>query len=371
MKVLHLISGGDSGGAMTHVLLLLGQLNNGDEAALACLGDGPLARGAAERGLPCAVLSRRLSAAPGQAEALIRREGFALLHCHGSRANVIGAALKGRLGIPVISTVHSDHRLDYLGRPAARLIYGTMNALALRRMDALVCVSDPMAAVYRGRGFARVYPIYNGVDFSAPLTTVPRRERAAALGIPVSAEDILVGTAARMDPVKDLATLLRGFARCADPALKLILAGTGREEPRLRALAKRLGIADRVFFPGWVEDMDRFYAALDIFALTSRSETFPYALTDAARYGLAVIAAAVGGVPELVEDRVTGCLFPPGDADALARGLDRLAGDERLRARLGAALREKAENRFSLAAAAERQREIYRQVLAAFPARDK
>ncbi|MBQ3277436.1 MAG: glycosyltransferase family 4 protein [Oscillospiraceae bacterium] len=364
MKVLHLISGADRGGAMTHVLSLLGELNNGPDVRLLCLGDGPLARRAAEMGLPHTVLPRRFSAGLAGVRGAAKESGAEVLHCHGSRANLTGALLKRELGIPVISTVHSDHTLDYLGRPMARLTYGALNARALRRMDALVCVSEAMAETYRGRGFPNVYAIRNGADFAAPRREIPREERSAVLGLPVSAEDILVGAAARLDPVKDLPTLLRGFAGCRTAVpLKLVIAGTGPEEKKLRSLAETLAVSDRVFFPGWVEDMESFYACLDVAALTSRSETSPYALTMAARYGLPVIATAVGGVPELVEDGANGRLISPGDAEAFSRALADLAKDEALRRRMGAALRDRGERDFSLTAMGERQREIYRDIL--------
>lgn len=365
MKVLHLISGADAGGAGTHVLGLLRELNTHGEARLLCLGDGPLARRAREGGLPCAVVRGGFSAALSEVRRAAAEGGWQLLHCHGSRANLTGALLKGRLGIPVITTVHSDHRLDYLGRPLAALGYGTLNALALRRMDALVCVSDAMAETYRRRGFENVYPIYNGVP---PREDAPARDRAGWLadrGLAAPPEAVLVGAAARMDPVKDLDTLLRGFAAAAekDGRLRLLLAGTGREEARLRALAEDLGLGDRAAFLGWVEDMDGFLSALDIFALTSRSETFPYVLLSAGQRGLAVVAAAVGGVPALVEDGVTGCRIPPGDAPALADALLRLAADAPGRAALGAALRERVDGRYTLAATGRRQREIYEEIL--------
>ena len=116
----------------------------------------------------------------------------------------------------MISTIHSDHRLDYLRRPLAHMSYGTLNAWALRRMDALVCVSDAMADEYTRRGFAPVYPIYNGLDFAAlsPDAAQPLPEE---WGIARKPGDILVVTAARFNPVKDLPTLIRGFVLCALP----------------------------------------------------------------------------------------------------------------------------------------------------------
>lgn len=362
MKVLHLVSGGDGGGAKTHVLTLLGALGGRADAALLCLGGGPLWEGALARGLRCRRTSGGFAAQLRAVKAELDGGGYDLLHCHGARANVLGALLRPRRGLPVISTVHSDHTLDYLARPAARLTYGTLNGLALRKMDALVCVSEAMSALYRSRGFDPVYPIYNGADFSALPAPLPRNRRAEALGIGAAETDVLALCMARLDPVKELATAVRALARTG-PEVKLILAGSGPEEGRLRALAKELGVADRTFFPGWVGDPELWYAGADLAVLTSRSETFPYALTDAARHALPVISTAVGGIPALVEQGVTGLLFPVGDDEALGRALDALAADPGLRRTLGEALRRRGEERFSLEAMADRQAEIYREIL--------
>ena len=367
MKTVHLISGGDAGGARTHVLRLLGELNKTGEAQLLTLGGGVLADGARERGIPCKTLTGGFFAQLREAKRFIRSEGFNLVRCHGSRANLTAALLRGSLGVPVVSTIHSDHRLDYLHRPLSRLVYGTLNALALRNMDALVCVSKAMRDKYAARGFRRgkLFSIYNGVDMNAPFPETSREDFLAAHGIAAAPEDILAGTAARFDAVKDLSTMLRGFAAAAkeEPRLRLILAGTGAEEDALRAFAKELGVSDRVHFTGWLSDTDALYANLDICLLTSLSETFPYALTDAAKYRVPVIATAVGGVPELVEDGVHGLLMPPGDTAALAAGLLTLSHDAALRKKLGAALHDRTAKEFSLAAMAAREREICRAVL--------
>lgn len=360
MKVLHLISGGDAGGARTHLLRLLPELAKTEDVTLLCLGDGPLARAAAELGLPMEILPHGFFAG---LHAVKARAGEAhILHCHGSRANLTGALIKPALSCPVISTIHSDHTLDYLGRTVARLTYGALNHWALHRMDALLCVSEAMKNLYATRGFAphRLYTIYNGADFSRPTPSVHRQSWFADLGIPVAESDVVLGAAARFDPVKDLPTLLRGFARAAEacPRLKLVLAGKGREEEALKALARQLGLENRVFFPGWLTDTESFYAAMDAAVLSSRSETFPYALTDAARYKKTAVATAVGGIPELVEDGVNGFLFPAGDEMALAQALERLC-DDALRQRLGQALWEKTRRDFSLSATAEQQRQVY------------
>ena len=135
MKVIHLISGGDTGGARTHVHLLLKHLNTAHEATLVCFMDGPFAREAAALGIPVVVMEGGMASVLRRLRKMIREGGYELVHCHGSRGNLVGALLKPSLDLPFVSTVHSDPKLDYLGRPGARLTYGLLNQLAQRRMD--------------------------------------------------------------------------------------------------------------------------------------------------------------------------------------------------------------------------------------------
>ena len=370
MKVIHLISGGDTGGARTHVHLLLKHLNQDNEATLVCFMDGPFARDAAALGIPVVVLEGRMPKVLRQLKAMIIEGGYQLVHCHGSRGNLVGALLKRSLDLPFVSTVHSDPKLDYMGRPAARVVYGTLNQLAQRAMDYHIGVSESMRALLISRGFDpnRVFTIYNGIEF--PADDRPESDRQAfyrRVGLDAPAGSVVVGIAARLHPVKDYPTLLRAFAKAhADhPQLRLLIAGDGQDRAALEALRDELGLGGAVCFAGWIEpeDIPEFYRALDINVLTSLSETFPYALTEGAREHVCAVSSRVGGVPALITDGETGLLFEAGDADALAAHLSELAESPAERERLGEALYRRTKAEFSAEATCRRQLEIYRQML--------
>ncbi len=369
MKVIHLISGGDSGGAKTHVLSLLQNLNKTITAQLVCFRDGPFAEEARAMGIPTMICGgNNIPHLRRELAAYIRQGGYQLIHCHGSRANMIGALLRGPTGLPVVSTVHSDYKLDYMGRPFARLTFGAINAWALRHLDYRIGVSDAMVDLLIDRGFPpdRFYAIYNGIDFTPAPPQGDRLAYLRGLGADVDENSVVVGIAARLNPVKDMSTLIRGFAEGhkSCPRLRLVIAGDGEERQKLGDLAKELGVEKEVTFAGWISGgMDRFYSALDINALTSLSETFPYALTEGARFHLATVATAVGGIPYLIDQDVNGYLFTPGDWQTLGRYLAALGNGDALRREMGEKLYEKASAKFSIQSTVDTQLHIYEEII--------
>lgn len=368
MKVIHLISGGDSGGAKTHVHSLLQNLCRTIDVTMVCFMEGPFSREAQELGIPTLVLpGRNIFRTYSALKKLILSGGYDLIHCHGARGNLMGALLRQPTGLPVVTTVHSDYRLDYLGRPLSRLTYGSINTLALRCLDYRIGVSDAMVDLLISRGFDpdKLFTIYNGLDFTPHPPALDRAAFFQQIGLQAGDDAVVVGIAARLDPVKDIATLIQGFAQAHQvcPALRLIIAGDGEQLEMLQSLARSLGVADVVCFAGWITDTDSFYHALDINTLTSLSETFPYALTEGARAALPTVASRVGGVPYLIDHGVNGFLFEAGDTGALAKYLITLAGDAALRTHMGQRLYEKGRREYSLESTLHKQLSIYETIL--------
>lgn len=368
MRVIHLIGGGDTGGAKTHVLNLLKELNQYIDAQLFCFRKGEFSEDAAKMGIPIQVIE---SGNPvlGLRELKRRLEGqkVDIIHCHGARGNLMGNLIKKHLKAPVVTTVHSDYRLDYLGRPVARLSYGTTNMVALRRVNFYIGVSDPMTDILIDRGFPadRIYTIYNGIDFKTPIQTVPKEEFLKSVGMNWQEGDVIAGIAARLSPVKDIPTLLRAMKIACEKTshLKLLLAGDGEDREKLENMAKELGIADKVCFAGWLSDINSFYNAIDINLLTSLSETFPYSLTEGTRMHRATIASNVGGVPVLIDDGINGLIFEPGNEQQLAQHLLTLVEDPELRKTFGERIYQKASHEFSIDRMVEHQLEIYESIL--------
>ncbi len=368
MKVIHLISGGDSGGAKTHVHMLLQNLSRTIDVTMVCFMEGPFAQEARELGIHTIVLpGHNLLHTFHTLKKMVLEDGYQIIHCHGARGNMMGALLRKATGLPVVTTVHSDYRLDYLGRPFSRITYGTINTIALRLLDYRIGVSDAMTDLLISRKFDpdKLFTIYNGLDFTPRTPAMTREEYWKSVGLKADENSVVVGIAARLNPVKDIATLVRGFALAHEtcPNLRLLIAGDGEQMDMLKNLARELGVEEHVCFAGWVSDTDSFYNALDVNTLTSLSETFPYSLTEGARAGLPTVASRVGGVPYLIEHGVHGFLFEAGDAKALAHHLTALAQDPELRRHMGQRLYQRAKQDYSLESTLQRQLSIYEAIL--------
>jgi sugar transferase (PEP-CTERM/EpsH1 system associated) len=211
---------------------------------------------------------------------------------------------------------------------------------------------------------ARITQIYNGVDTTrfAPAGAAARDTLPAGFAPPGAC---VIGTVARVQPVKDHATLLRAFAALAAsaPALaanaRLAIVGDGPLLADLRALAATLGVDGTTWFAGERTDVPALLRALDLFVLPSRNEGISNTILEAMASGIPVVASAVGGNVELVADGTTGTLFPAGDAAALARALERYLADAALRAAQGRSARAAATERFSLPAMVAGYQRVY------------
>ena len=362
-----MISGGDVGGAKTHVLTLLSGLKKTEEVQLVCFMEGLFAQEARELGIPTLVLTGSVPSTVKKLAELCSSRRFDLLHCHGSRANLVGSLLKKRTGLPTVSTVHSDYRLDYMGRPLAALSYGNINKLALRSMDQWIAVSEPMADLLHQRGFDpnRTFVIPNGVAFDLGAPALDRDSYLKSLGIQPEPGMTVFGIAARINPVKDMGTLIRGFAKTVAvcPKARLIIAGDGEQRAQMEALAAQLCPPGTVVFAGWISDTHSFYSAIDVNMLTSLSEGFPYALPEGASRRCATIASRVGGIPNLVEHEVNGLLFTPRDVDTLAAYMIRLAQNPALMKQYAERIYQDTRKKYSVDATVARQKEIYETIL--------
>lgn len=372
MKVLHLISGGDTGGAKTHVFALLDALTKMADVKIVCLTPGVFYQQIIERPVDSLLVEQKnrfdLSVVRTIAD-LIRNEGFMLVHAHGARANFIAQYLKKRVHVPVVTTVHSDYLLDFDGF-YRKLVYTGLNIHALKKMDYYIGVSSKFRDMLIQRGFRpnRVFTVYNGMDYSGTPTFINREAFAERIGIPYESDKIYVGLIGRHDRVKGHDIFIRAAAKAAKVRddLRFIIAGDGEGREGLVQLAENEGISDKLIFSGFIDDIYSFINFIDINTLSSRSESFPYVLLEGARMQKPTISAAVGGIPDLITDGETGLLFPAEDVDGFAEKILYMAEDKERRNKMGKALYEKATRSFSNTSLAESHVEIYKAILRDF-----
>ena len=207
MRIMHFAGGGDVGGAKTHIISLGQQLARDNDFCLVSFRKGPFAEEAEQAGLQVVEAENAWNLGNCLNTALKAVENFHpdVIHCHGAKANMLGVMVKKLRHIPVCTTVHSDPARDYLGSPVKQLIFGSINSWALRRMDYYMAVAGEMERTLIRRGIdpQHIFVIHNGLDFS----------RAADCYRGKGPEDeIVVGIAARLTPIKNIPLLLRAFA---------------------------------------------------------------------------------------------------------------------------------------------------------------
>ncbi len=247
-------------------------------------------------------------------------------------------------GLPVIGVHHAFG--DYQRR--SRKLFAHLFRKRLSLLGVSDAVRDDMRKCLPKWPTGRISTLYNRIDINTvqaeQLSGTPARE---ALGL--SVDGFIVGNVGRLHPDKDQATLIRGFAK-ALPNLptdsQLVIMGKGRLEQDLKELARELGVSPQVLFLGQVPDARRYFRAFDVFALSSDHEPFGMVLLEAMAAGVPLLATACGGAKEVVEG--VGVLFPLGDAEHLAQGLQHLAQlDDEQRLACAELMLERLHERFS------------------------
>ncbi|RIK92696.1 MAG: glycosyl transferase family 1 [Proteobacteria bacterium] len=359
-RVLLALESSGPGGAENMLLVLADELARKNwEPIFATLRPGWLTERALAAGHQVWILPQQPGLDPGwvvRLGARLRRERIDVVHAHEFAMSVYASAAARALGLRAVATLHGHHWI------AGRAIRGAALRWLHRLGMPLVAVSDELAgyvaqAVRLPR--ARIAVIPNGIPLPPALGAADEREirRAVRAALGVGDEQSFVLAVGNLYPVKGHATLLQAAAKL--PGVAVAIAGRGDEEPRLAALARSLGVADRVRLLGLRDDVGRLLVACDVFAHPSLREGLPLAVLEAMAAARAVVAARVGGIPEAVREGETGLLVPPEDPDALACALAALLSDAPRRAALGAAGRARVAAELSSERMAARYVDLY------------
>ncbi|MCY0903052.1 MAG: glycosyltransferase [Firmicutes bacterium] len=375
LRVLHVLAAGEYGGAEAQVLALCKSLQaDGIHVLIAVSVDAEFAQKAREAGLAIVRIAGRHPFEEARAIARVALDAQVdVIHTHGVRASVAGRLAGRQLGIPVVTTVHSDLYYDYASA-AKRTVFMALERLTRRWSAKVIAVSEAILRVLRDRGYpeSQLVLVGNGVDIAlcdSLLEAAHRAPLSLRRQLGISDDALLVVCAARLHPVKRHDVLIEGFARV--PAMiesrpvHLLLAGEGSERQAIEnAIAAHTGLADRVHLLGVRTDVLAILAEADVFALTSQMEGLPISVLEAMIAQLPVVASRVGGLREVVvdasqSDDATGLLFPVGDVEALGRALTEVLSDPELRKELGANALHRVRTRYGLAQSTARTAAIY------------
>ena len=347
-NVLQVVLSLNPGGTERLVVELVKRLRPELPMAVCCLDEeGSWGEGLRHEDINVVALRRREGFRPQLGRAIARaaaQHGARVVHCHHYSPFVYASI--ARLWAPHLKIVFTEHgRLSDAGPSPKRR---TANRVLAHAPRTVVTVSSELKQHLVAEGFPtdRVNVIYNGIDVG-PLPDAAARARVRGqLGIDDRA--IVVGTVARLDPVKDLQTLVRAVgAQAASRPMTLLVIGDGSERGPIEAAARNAGVGSFVRFLGHRDDARDLLAGCDVYANSSISEGISLTILEAMAAGLPVVATRVGGTPEIV-DTSCGRLVPSRDPASLAATLSELAADASLRCALGRAARARVEQRFTL-----------------------
>lgn len=331
-RILHIIGGGEIGGAEQHVLTLLkGIHRNRFSPHLACLINGPFAALALENKISARTFSMRNPLDLSPLPSLIswaRRENIDLVHTHGSRANLLGRMGAKWLKIPCLTTVHSSLAHDYCSPWSARFAL-SLDRLTLPLTSGIITVSEYLAEEVSSRGGKNIVTIYNGQSpISFANRNHSRQEFRKQWGIPADA--LVLGTIGRLHPTKGQTTLIKAASLLHSkyPNIHLLIIGEGPLHQSLELELQNTAIPYTL--TGYLPKANKALPAMDLFVLPSISEGMGLVLLEAMQAEVPIVANAVGGIPEVIRDGIDGLLVPPGDVHKLARACSSIIGHKDL-----------------------------------------
>ncbi len=358
MKILHVEAGKHLYGGARQVLYIVeGLAARGVANLLACPAGSEMAR---QQPAGTRVVAMKMGGdgdlgMVSRLASLIRAERPDLVHLHSRRGADTWGGLAAKLaGVPCVLSRRVDN-------PESRLAV----AIKYRLYDHVITISEGIRQVLLSEGLAadRVSCVRSAVDATPYLAPVDRAAFCAEFGLPADA--LVAGVVAQLIPRKGhrylLAALPALLAR--HPRLQVLIFGQGPLEAELRAEVEAAGLAGAVHFTGFRHDLPRWLGGLDLLVHPADMEGLGVSLLQASAAAVPIVTSRAGGLPEAVQDGVTGILCPPGDVAALGAAIDRLAGDPALRARYGAAGRARILAEFSIDAMVDGNLRIYRKVL--------
>ncbi len=315
-----------------------------------------------ERGIPVHCLWRQPgldTAMPARLARLFREHDTAIIHAHQCTPWFYSALSRLYFGKPrLLLEEHGRFYPEVLNRKRTVINKTLIRPLTHRFIAVSKDVGSRLVR-YEGLQPQDIEVIYNGVSPPPVLSTDQRVALRGELGF--AADDFVVGTVGRFDPIKNLPMLMESLraASAAEPAIKGLLVGDGPAMPEIRKMAQQGSTKGRVVLTGYRRDARQLAQCMDLFVLPSFSEGTSMALLEAMTAGVAVAVTEVGGNPEIVVDRETGWTVPSGATDRLTAVLLEAVGNIQLRKRFADAGRRRVAELFSVEQMLAAYRRLY------------
>jgi glycosyltransferase involved in cell wall biosynthesis len=374
-RVLHIITRLEPGGAQRNTLYTVEHLDRSEFEPALAWGPGDLLDEAAEkiadiRREPVREMVRPLSlrrdlAALGRIRRLLREMDPQIVHTHSSKAGVLGRLAARLERVPVI--IHSIHGYGFTPIQSApvRALFIAVEKVVGRWTDHFIAVSKQNLLLGVELGLFRpdrASVIRSGIELDRFREPRDLDEIRGRIGVPPQAALVTqIGNFKAQKAPLDFVRMA-GVVSSGLPDTWFVMVGDGRLRPAAEDLARRLGVADRMVFTGWIEDVPGLLATTDVSVLSSRHEGLPRAVVESLAAGVPVVATAVDGTVEVVRDGVNGRLVEPGDVDGLAGAVSQLLYDRGLRERMSAAAGEGLAE-FDIDHMVRQQEELYRCLL--------
>jgi L-malate glycosyltransferase len=347
------------GGQNQVLVTVLGLRSLGHRTMLVAHPDGVL-RERAKEGLDLLPLAPRGELDLGAAWRLsraIRRLNPDIIHAHDSHGVAMAATALSMSTALAKPPLVAARRVDFHLRGNA------LSRWKYRQVDCFICVSEAIRTILIADGVpaARTVTVNEGIDLGR-VERAPRAPLHEELWLPHNAP--IVGNVAALVPHKGQKQLVDAAALVVQrvPDARFVIAGEGELRDAIQRQIRDLGLEKHVLLLGFRPDILSLHKAFDIFVLSSLTEGLGTSLLDAMACGKPIVATTAGGIPEVVDDGVTGLLVPPRDPRSLADALIALLEDEGLRNRLGAAGRRMAQQRFSAERMVQDTLRIYQRV---------
>jgi glycosyltransferase involved in cell wall biosynthesis len=356
-------------GTERHILSLATALKTqGVAVAIGCPVPSPLAERAAQEGITVISIPKRGLIdwrAAKQLRQLAKAHKVQIIHAHNGRTTLAAAiGLRGLCEARLVSSQHFLQPARLRRRGVVALISRTIHHWMNGRIHRFVAVSNAVAQSLDGQAHAqRVRVVPNGVAACDGSKLHPREDLRRELGI--AFDTPLLVCAARLEPEKDIATLITAMAEVCKrfPNSHCVIAGRGSMQQTLADQIDRLGLNDHVRLLGFCDDALSLINAGDCFVLPSLAEPFGLVLLEAMSLGKPVIATRAGGPLEIVEDGITGLLVPPSDAQALSAAMIQVLADRAAAAEMGRLGKARFEAQFTDRKMAEAMNTLYEELI--------